>query len=408
MWFFIINGLLFLAGIYFFLTADPPPVKGVYRQKGKWFPLKFFIFKILFWLRQRKSNKLKKNSGEDAGYGMKSRISPEEMDKVQTLSPNHPQAVDAVYFNGGNKDGVYMVAATARRHKNLTQTILILLIPEIGLLEMPTQPDTNLSGEEGIYSAGGLVIKPVEVMKKWKISFNGKLKLSEKGKTLFVSFDLEWTAISKYFDFDTDLDPSVMADAIAREDWTREYFQTLQKAHQTHYEQFGEITGSINIDGYNTIDIKVQGVRDHSYGNIREWKNLHRYGIQYMYFEDGSCACVGCICMPITMSRLTIGYIFHPDGTMKPVSNTDFEFYNFGDDGHPPKEMSLNFEAGGKQYHLQINVLHCPIFYMGEDWDVKIYERFCRYKLNGINGWGISEWEYRNIAGRSDKIDKHV
>jgi hypothetical protein len=32
------------------------------------------------------------------------------------------QAVDAVYFNGGNKDGQYMVAATARRHNN-TQVI---------------------------------------------------------------------------------------------------------------------------------------------------------------------------------------------------------------------------------------------------------------------------------------------
>jgi hypothetical protein len=34
------------------------------------------------------------------------------------------QAVDAVYFNGGNKDGQYMVAATARRHNNIVQTIL--------------------------------------------------------------------------------------------------------------------------------------------------------------------------------------------------------------------------------------------------------------------------------------------
>jgi hypothetical protein len=32
---------------------------------------------------------------------------------------------------------------------------------------------------------------------------------------------------------------------------------------------------------------------------------------------------------------------------------------------------------------------------MGVDWDAKIYERFCEYKVNGVRGWGISEWEYR-------------
>ena len=37
------------------------------------------------------------------------------------LCPN--QAVDAVYFNGGNADGQFFVCATARRHKKLIQTL---------------------------------------------------------------------------------------------------------------------------------------------------------------------------------------------------------------------------------------------------------------------------------------------
>ena len=38
------------------------------------------------------------------------------------------QAVDAVYFNGGDAEGNYMVAATARRHDNLVQTTLLLRV----------------------------------------------------------------------------------------------------------------------------------------------------------------------------------------------------------------------------------------------------------------------------------------
>ena len=40
-------------------------------------------------------------------------------------------------------------------------------------------------------------------------------------------------------------------------------------------------------------------------------------------------------------------------------------------------------------------MLDCPIFYMGVEWDAKIYERFCQYSVNGVKGCGISEWDYR-------------
>lgn len=38
------------------------------------------------------------------------------------------------------------------------------------------------------------------------------------------------------------------------------------RLHQTHYEQFGEITGDFIIENREPIPIKIQGVRDHSYG----------------------------------------------------------------------------------------------------------------------------------------------
>ncbi|ESO93220.1 hypothetical protein LOTGIDRAFT_119476 [Lottia gigantea] len=384
----------------YLLIPERSPIHGVYRQKGRWYYLKYWIFRMIFWLRSYQNKRLTKSTkNNNAGYGLRSRVSPGEMDKVQTLNHDHPLAVDAVYFNGGSKDGVYMVLATARRHNNLTQTILILRLPGIGLLEMPTQPDTNLVGKSKHFSAGGLTLKPVEPMKKWKLSFNGQLRyvgsVEETNKYLTVSFELEWNCLTPYFDFDTDLNPNVMSDAIAREKWSREYFNTLQKAHQTHYEQFGEIKGNIGIEGYHTYHIEIQGVRDHSYGNIRDWKHIHRYGIQYMYFVDGTSACIGVICMPSTMSRLVIGYVFKPNGSMETVSSTDFELYNFGDDGNPPVQLSFNFTTGTTEYKLDIEVIECPVFYMGENWDAKIYERFCKFQLNGVVGWGISEWDYR-------------
>lgn len=379
------------------LTAkDPSPVCGIYNQKNKWYFVKFCFLKFMLYLRKKQNQNAQVTSGSNAGYGMRSRNTPEDMEKAQTLPEEKPLAVDAVYFNGGNKDGQYVVAATARRQNNIVQTILYLRIPEIGFLEIPSLPDTRLQGtEKNAFAAGGLKFDVVKPMKKWKLSYNGKMRNRTTDKLVDVIFDLEWEAFTKYFDFDTDLHPNAMADAIAREKWSRKYFDVLKSVHQTHYEQFGQISGTVNISGEEKY-IKVDGVRDHSYGNIRDWKYFHRYALQYCTLEDRTAICVGTICMPLTMSRLLVGYVLHPDGKMDSVSWSDFEFYDYGEDGKPPKEMSLEFTAGDETYNMKITVIEAPIFYIGEGRDAKIHERFCTYDVNGQKGWGISEWDYRN------------
>ncbi|XP_064594937.1 uncharacterized protein LOC135461674 isoform X2 [Liolophura sinensis] len=287
------------------LGGDPRPVNGVYSLPGTWYPIKYALFRLLMQLRRRQNaSKAEVTSGDGAGYGMRSRSSPGDMDKPQDLSPEHPLAVDAVYFNGGDRNGTYLVAATARRHNNIVQTILLIRIPDVGLLEFPTLPETNLEGTHpGEFAAGGLKLEAVEPMKTWKLTFSGKLRLQRTMELLEVKFSLDWTALTKYFDFDTDLHPAVMCDAIAREKWSRQFFDTLKRSHQTHYEQFGEITGNIDIEKHGIRNVKLQGVRDHSYGNKRDWSSFHRYILQYAYMEDGTSVCFGAICIPNLMSR---------------------------------------------------------------------------------------------------------
>ncbi|XP_076444744.1 uncharacterized protein LOC143282822 [Babylonia areolata] len=403
MWGLVLAVSVCTIGVVFWaIMPDPTRRCGVYVEPNKWYPFKYAFFRILLWLRRRKNRSMKQTTGEGAGYGVRSRSSPEEMDRVQPLPKDQPLAVDAVYFNGGDAEGNYMVAATARRHNNLVQTILLFRFADMGILEMPNMPDTSLYTKEpnDAFAAAGLRLEPVVAMKKWKLTYQGKMRLRKERKEVEVKFSLDWDSFTRFFDFDTDMHPATMADGIAREKWSREYFDNLQKAHQTHYEQFGVISGSVEIEGHGTRQVNMRGVRDHSYGNIRDWKSLHRYALQYLCLEDGSAMCVGAISMPSTISRLTVGYVFHPDGSMDAVSCSEFELFEHGEDGRPPPLMAFNFSAGGKVYELECKVLDCPIFYMGENWDAKIYERFCQYYVNGVKGWGISEWDYCNHVGK--------
>lgn len=153
-------------------------------------------------------------------------------EKTQKLS-SHPNAIDAVYFNGANKTGDYLVSGTARRKNNLVDGFLYLLLEEtgLGLLETPKLPGTSLYQNEETeeYGAEGLKVTPIVPMKKWQISYNGPMKKHEqRNETVSVQLEVEYTSKLPIFNMDTDLDPWAMASSMAYERFSREYFENLK------------------------------------------------------------------------------------------------------------------------------------------------------------------------------------
>ena len=72
------------------------------------------------------------------------------------------------------------------------------------------------------------------------------------------------------------------AKAFAKETWNKQFFQDLEKAHQTHYEQMGTITGELIFRPNPTvvyqdqipekeeiINIQMTSFRDHSFGTSK-------------------------------------------------------------------------------------------------------------------------------------------
>lgn len=50
--------------------------------------------------------------------------------------------------------------------------------------------------------------------------------------------------------------------------------------------------------------------------------------------------------MQFIFDRLTMGYVISPDGKLDSISWTDFQFYEWGDDGNHPQELAISFCAG--------------------------------------------------------------
>ncbi|EAT39972.1 AAEL008264-PA, partial [Aedes aegypti] len=321
------------------------------------------------------------------------------------------KAVDAVYFNGANSETTWLVCGTARRRNNLVNGFLYLKIADFSerLLVSPRLPDTCMwqSDEElGRYEAEGLKLTPVVPMKKWKIEYQGAMRFeNDLSQEMKVKLEAFWTTDLPYYNFATDMDPRPVARAMAKELWSREHFQNLKKYvstvmyHQTHYEHFGTLEGKVQIDD-KTFPLSVDCMRDHSFGDQRNWKNFHRYVMHFVHLENGDRITVGLICMPITFSWLEVGFVTKSKKAQNiPITFVDFDLFQHGEQGNPPTDYALQFRTDENIYTMKVRVVANPEFYIGQESECRIVEQLCHFEVNGLKGWGAAEWQYRHYGG---------
>jgi len=385
---------LFLWKVFF---PVPSPILGIYSQPGHRGIIKQIFIYILLKLRKRSTEN---SNDQDAGLGIKKTSDIGELESVKELGPT-PLAIDAVLFTGGAKDGTYLVISAARRANKVVQCIVMLHVPGVGLFTHAQHPDTIMiqeSDEKG-WVVNGIHLEPLEPMRKWKVSFKGDMVKKNDLSLHRVEIDAEYTSDLEYFDFDSDMDIWTISRAMAKEPWSRKYFDTLKAAHQSHYEQFGTVTGIYSIDGEET-NFEVSVMRDHTHGSNRDWKLMHRYCLHNFTCEDGTRGFLGVVSQPGIFSFLELGYIYDRNGQKHAVQEVDFKIWNFGENGTDPDDYGFRFKAGDIWYDIQVDVLTRGQAMFGHEWEARVIERFCRYKINGMNGWGVSEWEYRNKTGK--------
>ncbi|CAH0719441.1 unnamed protein product, partial [Brenthis ino] len=313
---------------------------------------------------------------------------------------DHAKSLDAVYFNGMSQNGEAVVCGLARRPQRMCDSFLYLKINGEDLLLSPSLPDTYLQkGEEDgdEYSVKGLSISNVMPMRVWNLSYVGDMKpRSNPNKTVKISASLTWSAEWPQFEYNTQMAPQSMADDMAREPWSRDYFRLVKKLHQTHYEQMGCLTGTVDIDS-KTYRIDMQCLRDRSFGPLREWRNFHRYVYHFIFLENGDCMAVGSVSQPATMSHLTIGYLCRKaDQSVVAVDSSDYQLYQHAENRILPKDYGFTFKAGEKSYEVRVQLIDEDQFYIGKDREAKLYERWSNVEINGVKGKACVEWHFNN------------
>lgn len=393
--------VLFLTYVFIQNKKDPKKIFGVYSQPGKWYFLKYPVFLSLVVLRRLKYYIV----GKEALYDIK------DLDQRQPLS-DHPLAFDAVFLHAIAQNGTFLAAGLERRHKGVANGLVYLVHPEYGMLKSEKLPDTKLAEDPEAaksgkaWSAEGITFHPVEPMKKWDFSYNGKMRSHENPeKLLEVKIQAKWTSDLPWFLYEVDLPAKMLARAIARESWSKEFFDSLKSEHQVHYEQMGYLEGTVNIDG-KELPLKLDAFRDHSFGGRRDWSLMHRYIFQMFYLENQTRIVLGVVSQPRTGSHLEMGYVIHANGKVDAIDTCDLLLWQHGESGRPSDDLCFTFVAGDHIYECKVKYDLTASHFVGNNVEVKMYERFLSCEVNGVKGKGISEWNYSNTSGKF-KLDQY-
>jgi hypothetical protein len=220
-----------------------------------------------------------------------------------SLAPN-----DSSCFYGGDEHGNAAILRLAfrgpRRSPECWLDVKLAGRPGFGL---PANPGPEREG----FVLGDLSFVCDEPGKRWHLAYQGPLT-DEASESKDGAVDLAFTATHPLFDYEQSTDRTRVAEAIAREPWTRAFFRQLKDLSQVHYEQFGLLEGTVRF-GDAQAPLKLFCTRDHSFGT-RDWSSWERHfffsGVTADGFGFTAVAIRYTFCGPIYA-----GFTIAPDGT---------------------------------------------------------------------------------------------
>jgi len=209
-----------------------------------------------------------------------------------------------------------------------------------------------------------------------------------------IEFKGEFTASQSVFEFSRDVLPSVLASAVAREKWDREFRASSDLSGQVHYEQSGVITGTLTDknNGGLRVSFTAPAVRDHSYGD-RDWGHMERHF--WLCAIDGKRAlCYNAVRYP-SLKHLKTGYYSDISGkTLNVIDGPGLEIFSPKTAQAPEKlSFSLRLE-NGKMIDVSLTKTREINYIMGGG-AYCLIEGIGGYLIDGGNAKGIIEFGYR-------------
>uniref|UniRef100_A0A7C3ETP2 Uncharacterized protein n=1 Tax=Candidatus Methanomethylicus mesodigestus TaxID=1867258 RepID=A0A7C3ETP2_9CREN len=290
----------------------------------------------------------------------------------------HPDWSESFYFNFYDKgnDLLAFMRIGLKPNKGEKNIFCGMIMPDGTVLA--TKSDIKSSGSD--LSAGGLAFTKEVPEKLWRLSFDGQLFKSDRGKPVpeHVSFEITFDSLNEIFNY---------------RDCVSGYKEQISsRVASEHLEQFGRARGTIVVGG-KALSIDGLGERDHSWG-IRDWNaplmwiwitcqfsEIHALNVTKLVVEEG---------------EVDAGFV-HYGGRNVPIKSAKVSTA-FAQDGAPESlEMALE-DADGKVHRLSGIVLKMATLPFKSSDSARLstlYEPLARFAMGGEVGYGIAEYLVR-------------
>jgi hypothetical protein len=315
----------------------------------------------------------------------KSRQYPVDYLERKHVNLDEPYPNDSSYFYGSDKQGNAFITRMAFRGPNRTHEYWFdFYFPGLGFFGITDDPGPDGEG----FRMGTLQWVPEEIGKKWRVTYEGPVK-DAQGLVHTCKTDLLFTGEHPLYDYAKSSDRKLIANAIASEKWTKEFFHAMKDTHQVHYEQTGNFTGYIELDG-KRYDLNLRASRDHSFGS-RNWLTWDRHYWFTGISDNGFHWTVTTIKWQF-LGRLTAGFITGPDGSTDAiVETTDLETIH-REKLKPDHGTIVILTRSGRKYTLEFH--RSGEFPYLHDGKYMMREGIATYKFNGIEGLGMAEYGF--------------
>jgi len=317
----------------------------------------------------------------------KSRQFPVNYLEQKHVDLREPYPNDSSYFYGGDKEGNAFITRMAFRGPDRSLEYWFdFFLKDHGFFGLKSSPGPEGEG----FQQGNLKWEPIEIGKVWRITFSG-IVYDGNGKAHECNVNLVFTGQHAVYDFAKSSDQRSIADAIASEKWTKDFFSKLKDTHQVHYEQTGNFKGTIILNE-KTFNLNMFASRDHTFGS-RNWLTWDRHYWLTGLADNGFCWTVTTIKWQF-LGRLTAGFITAPDGTTDAIVDcTDLETVS--------KEQLLPnhgiidiLTRNGKKHKLEFwRNGEFPYLHDGK---YMMREGIGTYKFDGIDGLGMVEFGFHS------------
>ncbi|MEW6439996.1 MAG: hypothetical protein AB1640_03595 [bacterium] len=283
--------------------------------------------------------------------------------------------------------------------------ILFLFLEDGGIL-MTSQTEPIEASRDDV-SVGALRYERARALWEWRILFKGSmLRLSDPRDLARlgqdepsavsspqgfcaeeVDLELSFIGWSPCHDF-KDVDPHFIAERFVSGRSRLEDLRAMGKVASEHYEQVGEVAGSITIGG-RTISFQGSGQRDHSWGE-RDWKAPR--GWTWLTAQFGKDLGFNLSRVMIRSLDLFNGYVSR-NGRNYRLRRARLETA-FEADGQTQKSIRIRLQdTSGWEAEIEgspRNVV--PLTLTEGSHRTRVNEAFTLYRWGGREGYGISEY----------------